>query len=225
VAPGDETDLSKGGAVELKPVEKPDRTAAILSDEELLRLHVAGQKGAFDALVERRSGELYRFLYRFVGDRTLADDVLQDTFLQVHMSADRFDPDRRFKPWLFTIAANKARDALRSATRRQTAALDARISDSEDSATAYIDLLSAPVDLPLEKLENQELRDAVKKIVLEMPEHLKEVLLLGYFQQMPYKEIADVLAVPLGTVKSRLHAAVSHFARRWEAMAKRFGEE
>jgi RNA polymerase sigma-70 factor (ECF subfamily) len=60
---------------------------------------------------------------------------------------------------------------------------------------------------------------------MDMPEHLREVLLLGYFQQLPYKEIADVLAVPLGTVKSRLHAAVNHFARRWEAMAKRFGEE
>jgi RNA polymerase sigma-70 factor (ECF subfamily) len=206
-------------------VEKPERTPASLSDEELLQLHVAGQKGAFEVLVERRSGELYRFLYRFLGDRTLADDVLQDTLLQVHMSADRFDPERRFKPWLFTIAANKARDALRSASRRQTSALDARISDSEDSTTTYVDLLAADIDLPLEKLENQELRDAVKKIVMDMPEHLREVLLLGYFQQLPYKEIADVLAVPLGTVKSRLHAAVNHFARRWEAMAKRFGEE
>ena len=206
-------------------MKKPDQTHESLSDEELLRLHVAGQKGAFEVLVNRRSGELYRFLYRFVGDRTLADDVLQDTFLQVHMSADRFDTERRFKPWLFTIAANKARDALRSASRRQAAALDARISDSDDGATTFIDLLAANVDLPLEKLENQELRDAVKKIVMEMPEHLKEVLLLGYFQQMPYKEIADVLSVPLGTVKSRLHAAINHFARRWEAMAKRFGEE
>ncbi len=207
-------------------MDRPDRGHLGLSDEELLRLHCAGQKGAFDVLVERRSGELYRFLFRFLGgDRAQADDVLQDTFLQVHMSAHKFDPERRFKPWLFTIAANKARDALRSANRRQAAALDARISDDGDSSTAYVDLLAAPVDLPLENLENQELRAAVQKIVMDMPEHLKEVLLLGYFQQMPYKEIADVLAVPLGTVKSRLHAAVNYFARRWETLAKRFGEE
>ena len=206
-------------------MDKRERIPASLSDEELLQLHLAGQKGAFEALVERRGGELYRFLYRFLGDRTLADDVLQETFLQVHMSADRFDPGRRFKPWLFTIAANKARDALRSQSRRQAAALDAQISDSGENTTAYIDLLAAKVDMPAQKLQNQELRDAVQKIVMEMPEHLKEVLLLGYFQQMPYKEIAEVLFVPLGTVKSRLHAAVSHFARRWETMGKRFSDE
>jgi RNA polymerase sigma-70 factor, ECF subfamily len=205
-------------------VDKGDPTGSALSDEALLQLHRTGQKGAFEVLVNRRSGELYRFLYRFLGDRTLADDVLQETFLQVHMSADRFDPERRFKPWLFTIAANKARDALRSATRRQAAALDAKISDDGENSTAYIDLLQAHVEVPLDKLENQELRAAVQKIVMDMPEHLKEVLLLGYFQQMPYKEIAEVLSVPLGTVKSRLHAAVNHFARRWETTAKRFAD-
>ena len=206
-------------------VDKHEPTSAGLSDEQLLQLHLSGQKGAFEALVERRSGELYRFLFRFLGDRALADDVLQETFLQVHMSADRFDSARRFKPWLFTIAANKARDALRSQSRRQAAALDAQISESGENSTAYIDLLQAKVDLPIEKLQNQELRDAVQKIVLEMPENLKEVLLLGYFQQMPYKEIAEVLDVPLGTVKSRLHAAVNYFARRWETMGKRFSNE
>ena len=193
-----------------------------LSDEQLLSLHISGQKGAFDALLERRSGEVYRFLFRFLGTGALADDVLQETFLQVHLSAEKFDLSRRFKPWLFTIAANKARDALRSQSRKRAASLDAQISSSDDSATTYVDLLEAEIELPLEKLQNLELRQAVQKVVLEMPEHLKEVLLLGYFQQMPYKEIALVLDLPLGTVKSRLHAAVGNFARRWESVMKRF---
>jgi RNA polymerase sigma-70 factor (ECF subfamily) len=60
---------------------------------------------------------------------------------------------------------------------------------------------------------------------MAMPEHLREVLLLGYFQQMPYQGIAEALGVPLGTVKSRLHAAVSHFARRWESIGKRFDND
>jgi RNA polymerase sigma-70 factor, ECF subfamily len=203
-------------------VAKDDSKLEGLSDEELLRLHRRGDPHAFEVLVQRRAGELYRFLSRFLGDRSLADDVLQETFLQVHLSADKFDVGRRFKPWLFTIAANKARDAMRSHSRKRTAQLNAQISETDDESVSYIDLLAADIELPIEELENRELRQSVQKLVMDMPEHLREVLLLGYFQQMPYKDIAEALGVPLGTVKSRLHAAVSYFARRWEPIGKQF---
>jgi len=195
-----------------------------VSDEELLRRHIAGQPGAFESLVRRQSGPLYRFLWRFLGDRALADDMFQETFLQIHLAAERFDPSRRLKPWLFTIAANKARDAMRSRSRRGAVPLDNTIGDAE-AATTFLDLLQADIELPVDQLQNQELRRAVQTVVLEMPENLREVLLLSYFNQMPYKEIAEVLSVPLGTVKSRLHAAVNQFASRWQAIAKRFGND
>lgn len=198
------------------------KKATNISDEELLHLHRTGQAGAFEALVRRRGDELFRFLYRFTGDRAMADDVFQETFLQVHLAADRFDTSKRFKPWLFTIAANKARDAMRSRGRRKAAALDAQIGSGEEDSTAFVDLLQADTELPADLMENKELRLAVQEIVQQMPEHLKEVILLSYFQQMPYKDIAEVLDVPLGTVKSRLHAAVKHFATRWDVARKRF---
>ena len=88
-----------------------------------------------------------------------------------------------------------------------------------------MDLLQAEIELPDEKLQNQELRLAVQQTVMEMPDHLREVLVLSYFHQMPYKDIAESLDVPLGTVKSRLHAAVGHFARRWESISRRFRDE
>jgi len=200
-------------------------TPTEVTDEDLLRLHLGGEQGAFEALVRRRGPEVFRFLVRFLGDRSLADDVFQETFLQVHQAADRFDPTRRLKPWLFTIAANKARDAMRSRSRRQAAPLDARIGAESDESAAYVDLLEADIQMPIEDLENRELKQAVQRVVLQMPEHLREVLLLSYFQQLPYKEVADVLSVPLGTVKSRLHAAVKHFAQRWESIGKRFSDD
>jgi len=205
-------------------VAPEDRVCEPVSDEELLRRHLAGQAGAFESLMRRRGGEVYRFLWRFLGNRALADDVFQETFLQIHLAADRFDPSRRLKPWLFTIAANKARDAMRSRSRRQTVTLDNVIGD-EEMATTFLDLLEADIEMPIDQVQNLELRQAVQKIVLEMPDNLREVLLLSYFDQMPYKEIADVLSVPLGTVKSRLHAAVHQFARRWRAIAKRFAND
>src|SRR5687767_2162997 len=83
------------------------------ADEQLLAEYRAGDKTKFAVLVLRYQRELYHFLVRFLGDRAAAEDVFQETFLQVHQSADQFDPSRRFRPWLFTIAANKARDLIR----------------------------------------------------------------------------------------------------------------
>jgi RNA polymerase sigma-70 factor (ECF subfamily) len=71
--------------------------------------------------------------------------------------------------------------------------------------------------LPGDRMEREELQHAVRKTVMEMPDNLREILLLSYFHQFPYKQIGDILGIPLGTVKSRLHAAVGYFADRWRA--------
>lgn len=192
-----------------------------VSDEQLLLRYVQGDVNAFETLVNRYRRELYNFLARFLGDGALAEDVFQETFLQVHLSAAGFDVSRRLKPWLFTIAANKARDALRSRSRRSAAELDAEIGGGEDDATRFVDLMPGNIPRPEETLENQEAAQSVQIIVQQMPENLRSVLLLSYFHQFPYKEIADILNVPLGTVKSRLHVAVKEFARRWKAASEK----
>src|SRR5579859_1894615 len=102
------------------PVRSRSRTPGEPSDEHLLADYRTGDKSAFAALVSRYQRELYHFLVRFLGNRASAEDVFQETFLQVHQSAEQFDPQRRFRPWLFTIAANKARDLIRSQSRRPT---------------------------------------------------------------------------------------------------------
>ncbi|MGC9454337.1 MAG: RNA polymerase sigma factor [Phycisphaerae bacterium] len=194
-----------------------------VSDAELLQRHLAGDEAAFTALVERYRRELFNFLARFTGDRALAEDVFQEAFLQLHISAGSFDPSRRLKPWLFTIAANKARDAMRSRSRRQAAPLDAPIDGDKDDT--YASLMPTDIPSPEESVANLETRQAVRTIVEDMPENLRVVLLLNYFHDFAYKEIAEMLSVPLGTVKSRLHAAVKHFARRWKAIAERSGHD
>jgi RNA polymerase sigma-70 factor (ECF subfamily) len=187
------------------------------TDEQLLAEYRDGDKGAFGLLVGRYQRELYHFLVRFLGDRAAAEDVFQEAFLQVHQSADQFDPSRRFRPWLFTIAANKARDLIRSQARRPTNPLQASISPGDDESGEFIDLMESASATPGEPLEREELQQLVHKTVMGMPEHLREILLLSYFHQFPYKQIGDILDIPLGTVKSRLHAAVAHFADRWRA--------
>ena len=142
-----------------------------------------------------------------------AEDIIQETFVQVHLAANSFDPARSLRPWLYTIAANKARDLLRSRGRRQHYSLDTTGPDDDGPAPSQ-KLEAADTPVP-DLVDADERKAAVRQLVGRMPEHLRLILTLGYFQQLPYAEIAKILDIPVGTVKSRLHAAVNHFAKLW----------
>jgi len=193
-----------------------------LSDEQLLAAFVEGDASGFAALVERYARELHPFILRYVRDPALAEDVIQETFLQVHESAQTFDPSRRFRPWLYTIAVNKARDFLRSRVRKREVPLVHQGATDSDSAS-YLDFLADPDAGPETGLDSEELQEVVRGIISEMPDHLREVLVMGYYERFPYKDMADILGIPLGTVKSRLHAAVSYFAASFRKTAGRTG--
>jgi RNA polymerase sigma-70 factor (ECF subfamily) len=195
-----------------------ERSSKGHTDEQLLARVKAGDPSSFTELVSRYQRELFHFLVRFLGDHAAAEDVFQETFLQIHQSLGQFDLQRRFRPWLFTIAANKARDLIRSQMRRPTTPLQANMSPGDDESAEYIDLMESVDDSPDEPLQRRELQQMVQKAVTGMPDHLREILLLSYFHQFPYKQISEILDIPLGTVKSRLHAAVAYFAHAWKQM-------
>lgn len=199
------------------------------TDEELVSDYRAGDHAAFEQLVRRHHDDLMRFLVRLVGNRAVAEDAFQETFLQVHLSAETFDTARRFKPWLFTIAANKGRDALRRSARRRTLDLSAPIggsggrsgNDGEGSgAKSYVDLMEIDVPSPDAAMDDQERSQLVQRAIDELPWSLREILLLAYFQRLSYNQIADSLEIPLGTVKSRLHSAVAAFAKKWQVLSR-----
>lgn len=184
------------------------------SDESLMLDFLDGSREAFEALVSRYRIELHQFLSRFLNSSAAADDVFQEAFLQVFQSGHTFDAARRFRPWLFTIAANKARDFHRRQRRRATASLSAPVNGQEEGA-AFIDLLDGGVEQPSAPVERDEEAALVKGVIERLPSHYREILLLGYFQRMSYQQIAEILEIPLGTVKSRLHSAVASFADGW----------
>lgn len=189
------------------------------TDETLLREYLGGKAGSFELLVRRHAQELFQFVQRFTTDSVTAEDVVQESFLQVHLSAAQFDPARRFKPWLFTIAANKARDHLRRKTRRREVAADAHLDEDADSGRRFIHLLSDDTPPPDEELLADEKRKVVREVLGAMPEKLREVLILAYYHRFAYKDIGDVIGIPLGTVKSRLHAAIAMFGERYRDAA------
>lgn len=187
------------------------------TDEQLLADHLLQKPDAYELLVRRHSQELYQFVLRFTSSSAAADDVVQEAFLQVHLSAASFDPKRRFKPWLFAIAANKARDWLRRRARRDEVPLDAHISGEDEGGQRFVDLLSTDEEIKSDSLEIDEQRRIVRGTIDQMPPTLREALVLAYYHRFPYKQMAQVLGIPVGTVKSRLHSAVAHFGKLYRA--------
>ena len=185
------------------------------TDEQLLAEYLRGKTASFELLVRRHAPELHQFVMRFTGDSVAADDVVQETMLQVHAAGASFDPARRFKPWLFTIAANKARDYLRRRTRRREVPFEATLGNDRESKQRFLDLLDGDDAAPDEELLADERRRVVRRAVEQLPPNLREVLVLAYYHRFPYREIGEIVDIPLGTVKSRLHAAVVAFGEAY----------
>lgn len=189
------------------------------TDEALMYAYRNGETGAMTELVRRYENELLGFLVRLLGNRASAEDVFQETFVQIHLSVDVFDVSRRFKPWLFTIAANKGRDYYRKHGKHGLAAdlsAPVRRSDGGGDGLTFVDLLEGEIPDLVDELNSEELRIQVREVLNLVPFSLREVILLAYFQKMSYQQIAESLGIPLGTVKSRLHSAVATFADQWK---------
>lgn len=185
------------------------------TDEELLRrFRVAGDPVAFELLVHRYEHELFSYLRRYLGSAEMAEDVFQATFLQVHLKKEHFEEGRRFRPWLYTIATNQAIDAQRRNRRHRMVSLDGR-SGGDDDVGALVDLVSGSGRTADEEFEAEEAREWVRGAVADLPETLRSALVLVYNQGLKYREAADVLGIPVGTVKSRLNAALVRLNESW----------
>jgi len=188
-----------------------------LSDAELFARYAAGEEDAFREVVNRYRNGLYVFLRRFLNRPSLVEEVFQETFLQLFTSRDSFDTSRPLRPWLFTIAANKAKDVLRKQRRAITIPIGAIAEQKDMSFDDVLNYLTSDTRVPYEKLEKGETARRVREVIADMPENLREILILAYFNEFSYKQMAGILSIPIGTVKSRLHTAVGRFAKDWKA--------
>ncbi len=188
-----------------------------MSEMELLKRYASGDEDAFQELVKQYKDSVYAFLRRFLNRSDMVDDVFQDTFMQLYVSRNTFDLSKPLRPWLFTIAANKAKDALRRNQRLDSTNLGSMFDSEESSIDDVLNTLDYDAHMPYDDLIKDETAASVKRVVSRMPAKLREILILGYFHKFPYAEIAKILHVPVGTVKSRLHTAVGRFAEDWNA--------
>ena len=190
------------------------------TDAELLERYAAGEEAAFREIVDRYKNGLYTFLRRFLNQQELVEDVFQETFLQLFSSRDSFDASRPLRPWLFTIAANKAKDALRKQQRKAAIPIGTIADAQEMSFDDVLNTLICDTTVPYDHLEKKETTSQVRLIIANMPENLRQILILAYFNQFSYKQMARILSIPIGTVKSRLHTAVGRFATDWKTAVR-----
>jgi RNA polymerase sigma-70 factor (ECF subfamily) len=192
-----------------------DGSAAGRSDEQLFQEYRATSDAEiFTELVSRYQRELYNYLRRFLGDATLAEDVFQATFLQVHVKRDAFEAGRKFRPWLYTIATNQAIDSQRRNRRHRRLSLD-QPQQTGESLGSLIDLVAGDAGDPALSVEDGEQSEWVRGEVQALPEPLRNAVNLVYFRGMKYRDAAKVMSVPVGTVKSRLHAAIQRLGQAW----------
>jgi len=186
------------------------------TDAELLVSFAAGDQAAFSIIVTRYKDGLYAFLKKFMNRQDLIEDVFQETFLQLFTSRESFDPARPLRPWLFTIAANKAKDALRKQQRTAAISIGAIANSDEMSFDDALNTITSDNVVPYDNLERDEIAVLVRGVIADIPENLREILILAYFNKFSYKQMSQILSIPIGTVKSRLHTAVARFAKDWK---------
>jgi RNA polymerase sigma-70 factor (ECF subfamily) len=205
-------DLDYNSARQLEARENP------VTDEQLLQTYrQTGDREAFALLVYRYERELYNYLRRYLGNAEMAEDVFQATFLLVHRRCDQFHSERKFRPWLYTIATNQAIDARRRTKRHKMLSLDTPRDQENDEVGQLVNMLETAEANPLDTTLDEERKNLIRSTLEQLPEQLYAVVQLVYYQGMKYREAAEVLGIPVGTVKSRVHAAISQLGQIWNS--------
>lgn len=174
------------------------------TDAAFLERAVKGDREAFSALVEKYQSFIYNTAYSIVGNREDADDISQETFLKAYRSLSSFRRESKFSSWLYRICMNTARDYMRAAARHPQTTMPTWGDDNDTE----IDLQAPPEEtVPEEILERAELRTVVRRAIASLSDDHRQIIVLRDISGYSYEEIADLLQLSIGTVKSRISRA------------------
>lgn len=172
------------------------------TDEELIRHFQEGDKSSYDELVSRFKGPLFSFIYRILGDRAFAEDLLQETFLRLWVNRDSYREVARFSTWIYTVAGNLAKTELRRQKIRRWFPISSGSGAGENEITIEI---SDPDADPHRDLERATILRRVDEEIRRLPLVFREVIILRDVRELTYDEISKILRIPIGTVKSRVN--------------------
>ena len=182
-------------------------------DEELLRRCARGDAAAYRELVERVEKPLVNFILRFVGERSVAEDLFQETFVRVVKTLGTFRPEASLSTWIFTIARNLSLDWLKAKRRHRETALDAVTSEEKGRVIYFKDVLRSGATAPEEQAEMSEDERRVSAALSGLSPIKREALVLRVYAGLQYSEIARIQNAPVGTVKFRIHEAIKDLSQ------------
>jgi RNA polymerase sigma-70 factor, ECF subfamily len=160
-----------------------------------------GDQSAFAELVELYKDKVFQICFRMLGNRHEAEDIAQEAFIRAYVNIETFNQKRKFSTWLFRIATNLCIDRIRK--KKPDYYLDADVAGT-DGLTMYSQV-AADVQMPEDEVENMELQETIQKEISKLPEKYRSVIVLKYIEELPLQEISEILDMPLGTVKTRVH--------------------
>jgi RNA polymerase sigma-70 factor, ECF subfamily len=160
-----------------------------------------GDQNAFAEIVEFYKDKVFQICYRMLGNRHEAEDIAQEAFIRAYVNIHSYDLNKKFSTWLYRIATNLSIDRIRK--KKPDYYLDAELAGS-DGLTMYSQV-AADVTLPEDELETMELQELIQAEILKLPDKYRSVIVLKYIEEFSLKEIGEILDLPVGTVKTRIH--------------------
>ena len=160
-----------------------------------------GDQNAFAEIVELFQDKLFRVCFRMLGNRHEAEDIAQEAFVRAYINIHTFDTKRKFSTWIYRIATNLCIDRIRK--KKPDYFLDAEVAGTE-GLNMYSQIASTE-ELPEEEVLKMEMQDRVQYEISRLPDKYRAVIVLKYMEDLPLQEISDILEMPLGTVKTRIH--------------------
>jgi RNA polymerase sigma-70 factor, ECF subfamily len=160
-----------------------------------------GDQNAFAEIVDLYKDKIYQLCYRMLGNAHEAEDIAQEAFIRAYVNIHTYDMSKKFSTWLYRIATNLSIDRIRK--KKPDYFLDAEIAGTE-GLTMYSQV-AAEEKLPEEEIETMELQQTIQNEILKLPDKYRSVIVLKYIDELPLKEISEILDIPIGTVKTRIH--------------------
>lgn len=178
-------------------------------DLELMRRFQAGDVDAFTELYEAHLKGLLNFFFRLCWDRSLAEDFSQEVLLRIYKSGKNWEPNAKFTTYLYRVARNYWIDHCRLlSTQKENVSLQQKVG-GDDSTSSLIDRLPDDIRPPEHDLDRRELYEAIMRALEQLPEEQRMVFVLSEIEELKYQEISEIMEIPLGTVKSRMHTAIA----------------
>ncbi len=173
-----------------------------------------GDQNAFGEIVEMYKDKVFQISYRMLGNRHEAEDIAQEAFLRAFVNIHSYNTEFKFSTWLYRITTNLCIDRIRK--KKPSYYLDAEVAGTE-GLNMYSQIPST-TRLPEDDVESLELQDTIQKEIMKLPEKYRSVIVLKYIEELSLKEISDILDMPLGTVKTRIHRGREALRKRLQHM-------